>query len=148
MPLPFPCKARDLEIELTPGSIAVGRKRDPAGPWLSGAFTHAVKTGECVWTLEEGGGTVVVQLVKQNGQQWWKSVLVGDAEIDLSKVVPENSKLGDLDRETRQTVEKMMYDQRRKQMGLPTSEDEKKNEMLQKFMEQHPEMDFSKAKFS
>lgn len=145
LPLPPGTKTKTLEVDIRNTRFRVAIKGQ-AGPLVEGEFHKRVIVDDSLWTLEDGD--LVVTLQKDNKMEWWKCVLVGDPEINTQKVQPENSKLADLDSETRQTVEKMMFDQRQKAAGKPTSDELQKQEMLSKFMAAHPEMDFSKAKFT
>lgn len=150
-PVPAATRAREVAVEFKAKRLRVSVKG--AGVLLDVELPYRVRAEDCNWTLTDedgstaGGRCLTVFLQKEEGMHWWDSVAVsGEPKLDMSKIEPENSKLSDLDGETRKTVEKMMYDQRQKQAGLPTSEEQAKADMLRKFMAAHPEMDFSNAK--
>ncbi|TVY52283.1 Nuclear movement protein nudC [Lachnellula suecica] len=147
--IPGNLKARDLVVDIKKKKLLLGIKNQD--PIISGDLPHEIHVDESTWTLVSSpSGTKVLELHldKANKMEWWSHVVTSAPKIDVTKITPENSKLSDLEGETRGMVEKMMYDQRQKEMGQPTSDEQKKVDMLEKFKKQHPEMDFSKAKMN
>ena len=159
VPLQQPTRGRDLDVVISKKHLKVGLKADVAqakagsssngngGYIVNAPLTKAVIVDDSFWTVEDGT-RLVINLQKLNQMEWWNAVCDGDDVIDITKIQPENSNLSDLDGETRQTVEKMMFDQRQKAMGLPTADEQKKLDIIEQFQKQHPEMDFSNAKIT
>ncbi|KNZ61354.1 hypothetical protein VP01_1412g1 [Puccinia sorghi] len=168
IPVPPGTKARDLIVDMKKSKLLVGLKGQE--PILDGKLCKEIKLEESTWTLDDNK-EIHVHLEKINQMTWWENVLSHHPKIDTTKITPENSKLSELDGETRAMVEKMMvifyfsfllhsfvslgscalcfllqFDNQQKQMGKPTSDEQKKLEMLDKFKAAHPEMDFSNAK--
>ncbi|WPG98085.1 Hypothetical protein R9X50_00087100 [Acrodontium crateriforme] len=148
VPIPGNLKGKDLDVKLSKNAIKAGIKGQE--PFIDGPLPHAILVDDSTWTLETipAGKELSIHLDKSNKMEWWEHVVTSAPKIDTSKITPQNSKLSDLDGETRKMVEKMMYDQRQKEMNLPSSDDQIKEDMLKKFQAQHPELDFSQAKMN
>lgn len=143
LPLPEGCAKRGVAVTFRPDRLRVVLKGTTV---VDGALHRRIKVEDSTWYLEDG--KLRLDMVKAKGDEWWKQVCEGDPEIDTTKLKPEDSHLSDLDGDTRAVVEKMMFDQRQKQMGLPTSEEQKQQDIIAKLQAANPNMDFSGAKFT
>eukprot|EP01016_Furgasonia_blochmanni_P056725 TRINITY_DN971_c0_g2_i3.p2 TRINITY_DN971_c0_g2~~TRINITY_DN971_c0_g2_i3.p2 ORF type:complete len:157 (-),score=48.08 TRINITY_DN971_c0_g2_i3:268-738(-) len=150
IPIPKDVTKKNLKITYDIHKLFVGIIGQP--PIIDGEWREKIKAEETEWVIEtDNKGEKQIHFIiskTPNQWHWWDCAIKGDATIDTSKVNPEPSNLSDLDGETRATVEKMMFDMRQKQMGKPSSDELKKQDMLKDFMKAHPEMDFSKCKFT
>jgi hypothetical protein len=142
--LPENTRGRDLNVAMNKTHLKIGLKGKEL---VNDNLTRTIIVDDSFWTVEDGN-RLVLTLQKLNQMEWWESICENAPKINIQKVQPETSQLSDLEGETRQTVEKMMFDQRQKALGKPTIDEQKKNEILEKFKMSHPEMDFSQAKMS
>ncbi|QQP48727.1 Nuclear migration protein nudC, partial [Caligus rogercresseyi] len=92
-------------------------------PIIDGEFPETIKKDDSAWLIEDK---------KANTMSWWPKLVLSDPEINTKKIQPENSKLSDLDGETR---------------SMPTS-DEQKNKTCSNNSWLPSGNDFSNCKFS
>lgn len=108
--MPAGLRAKDFVVVINQKELLVQIKQGDV--LASGQLHGTIRCDDSTWTLDRNTATLQVQLEKTStsGGSWWPSVLVGEPQLDTSKIEPENSKLSDLDGETRAMVEKMMVD--------------------------------------
>eukprot|EP00792_Barthelona_sp_PAP020_P004283 TRINITY_DN201_c0_g1_i1.p1 TRINITY_DN201_c0_g1~~TRINITY_DN201_c0_g1_i1.p1 ORF type:complete len:175 (+),score=62.42 TRINITY_DN201_c0_g1_i1:27-527(+) len=109
--------------------------------YFNGKLHKRVIPADCFFMVEDD--VIEIILTKEKQDEWWSCIVEGEATVDTKEIPAEETRLQDLDPEARQAVEKMMFEQKFKQNNKSAKEAN-----LRKFMEAHPEMDFSKAKIS
>ncbi|ODN78022.1 hypothetical protein L202_05107 [Cryptococcus amylolentus CBS 6039] len=147
VPLPEGTRGKDLIVEIKRTTLKVQLKKEEDAI-LQGQLFADVVVDDCSWTIDSSILTIELEKLSSHigKSQWWPHILTHHPKIDTKKIKPENSQLSDLDPATRGMVEKMMFDNRQKALGGKTSDQIKKEELVEKFKREHPEMDFSNAK--
>ena len=135
-------RGRDLKIDIKPTHLTVKYAGNGGEVLMDGDLYKRVIIDDCCWQLEDtkDGKFIVIYLAMANTMEWWSCVLQGEPEIEITLIEPESSNMNDLDPETRAQVEKMMFDQQQKQMGLPTSEEREKQAMIEKLLANDPSL--------
>jgi hypothetical protein len=126
-------RGRDFIVKMTPSHLSVGLKNET--PIINNQeWYEPIDSEESNWILEptaDGKKLLLINIMKwSNRNSWWDTPLKGDPKINTQKIQPETSKVSDLDGEMKGTVEKMMFDMKQKQMGLPSSDDMQKQDKM------------------
>lgn len=131
-------RGKQLDIQIRKQHLFVSMKGVDA--LIDGDLHGNIVVDDSTWILDQEYGkstkSLTIILQKEEGMNWWSRVIIGDPEIDTKLIQPENSKLSDLDGETQKTVSEMMFNQRQKLKGLPTSKELKQRDILEKFKAQ------------
>jgi len=101
----------DLSVVLTDSRLNIKFKGDVLvdGPWP--ARIHA---SESTWIIEDGS-SVILNLEKTK-EDWWNSLLVGDPEIDTTKV-ESKKRIHEYHPETQAAIRKILHDEQMKRTG-------------------------------
>lgn len=119
-------KGKQVRVELKDDHVKVGVQR--------GSRFETVVDGDLKWKVKESVWTLVpgehVHISFEKIQErWWESCFKDEPEIEL-KSIDCSRPMEDLDDESLATVNKLKFDQLQKQMGKPTSDQQKLMDQL------------------
>ncbi|XP_014233110.1 nudC domain-containing protein 3 [Trichogramma pretiosum] len=127
-------KSKQVKVDIKADSLLIKLCSD-AGQWdthFEGKFSFNIRHNDSFWCLEPGK-TINLHLSKGQ-ERWWENMLESEPKIELSKIDCSRP-MDDMTEGEQMKIEELMWNQRQKELGLPTSEDaerKRKEEQLLK----------------
>ena len=124
--VPKNLRGKDLDVKITATTLSVKSKKPlsetesaQATTFVEGNLTQKVRVDESTWSLE--GGVVIVTLDKVI-KTFWKTILVGDEEIDTD-LVDSRRHISEYDSATQGQIRKCIFDQTQYHKGGLSSDE-------------------------
>lgn len=129
--LPAGSQVKDIQCSIKAKGLCV-RLAGAESAVLEGSYPapERVKADESLWSFEGATDTLVLSLEKTR-ETWWDSILEGEPAIDTTQVDSTRA-IDEYDESTQAGIRKVMFDQRQKKLGLPTSDEITASNILDK----------------
>lgn len=135
IPVPEGTAAKMCEVDIKPKRLRVKLKNQDQ-PLIDGELQEKVKVEDSFWSIEDKKFINIT--FEKAYEAIWKTVILGDQEID-PKTVDNSKRIEEFDLETQGHLQKVLYEQERKRQGLPTTDEEKQQKMIQEVMAKQSE---------
>jgi hypothetical protein len=120
--------SKDVKIKIDKQQLQVSTKS--SGDYLiNDQLAWRIRPDDSTWSLFPGDHIQI--FVEKQDERWWENLLVSEEKLDLKKINPEKP-MQDLDEEAQAKIKQMMFDDRQKKLGLPTSEEQKNIDVLRR----------------
>lgn len=111
VPVPPGTRAKQVQVEMLRTRLRVAVHGtvivEVRGALMQGDLSKPIRVDDSTWSIgtheahADDGQVLSIHLEKENQNEWWAHVVTHHPRIDTAKIKPEDSKLSDLDGETR-----------------------------------------------
>ncbi|VEN47456.1 unnamed protein product [Callosobruchus maculatus] len=124
--LPEKIGRKDLEVDILTNKITV--KLKDGNVLLSGEFCQKCKANDVIWSADNGKLNIHLEKGKE---MWWNCLLKSEPQLDISKIDCSRP-FEELPDDAQAKIEELQWNQERKRLGLPTSDEIAMHKTLEK----------------
>lgn len=116
--IPEDIKSKHLKVDIKPKKLSVKLKEDNT-VILEGELCHKCKNLDALWSLDKR--KLEIHLEKMS-EMWWNCLLMSEPKLDVTKIDCSRP-FDELSEEAQAKIEELTWNQERKRLGLPTTQE-------------------------